>query len=74
MDVYGAKILTSTERHPVVIGEVLRECPQLTGNLFHDAHTAVLMREHGIQRIYTCDQDFRRFAFLDPVDPAQEMR
>ncbi len=71
---YGVKILTSTERHPVVIREVLRECPWLTGNVLHDAHTAVLMREHGIQKIYTRDLDFRKFTFLDPIDPTQEMR
>jgi len=36
----------------------------------HDAHTAVLMREHGIKRVYTRDTDFHRFPFLEPVDPA----
>jgi predicted nucleic acid-binding protein len=35
----------------------------------HDLHTAVLMREHGISRIVTRDADFRRFRFLDVVDP-----
>ena len=43
--------------------------PQLAGNLAHDAHTAALMREHGIRRIYTRDTDFHRFPFLEPVDP-----
>jgi CubicO group peptidase (beta-lactamase class C family) len=32
--------------------------------------TAVLMREHGIRRIYTRDTDFHRFPFLEPIDPA----
>ena len=41
----------------------------LEGNLMHDAHTAALMREHGIRRIYTRDTDFHRFPFLEPVDP-----
>ena len=39
------------------------------GNLAHDLHTAVLMREHGISRICTRDTDFRRFPFLTVVDP-----
>jgi predicted nucleic acid-binding protein len=35
----------------------------------HDVQTAVLMREHGIRRIYTRDADFHRFEFLEVVDP-----
>ncbi len=34
-----------------------------------DAQTAVLMREHGIKRIYTRDTDFHRFGFVEPIDP-----
>jgi predicted nucleic acid-binding protein len=33
------------------------------------AGTAVLMREHGIQRIITRDSDFHRFSFVQVVDP-----
>ena len=36
----------------------------------HDAHTAILMREHGIRTIYTRDADFHRFPFIEPIDPA----
>jgi predicted nucleic acid-binding protein len=48
---------------------VIAELPWLAGNLLHDAHTAILMREHGIRRICTRDTDFHRFAFLEVVDP-----
>jgi predicted nucleic acid-binding protein len=41
----------------------------VAGNLVHDAHTAALMREHGIRRIYTRDTDFHRFPFVEPIDP-----
>ena len=34
-----------------------------------DAHTAILMHEHGIRRIVTRDADFHRFPFLEVVDP-----
>ena len=37
--------------------------------LVHDFHTAVLMREHGVATIYTRDVDFRRFGFLEVIDP-----
>lgn len=64
-------ILVDTDRHPGDAEQVLRELPQLSGNLLHDAHTAVLMREHGIRRIYTRDADFHRFPFLEVIDPLQ---
>jgi toxin-antitoxin system PIN domain toxin len=64
-------MLVPTERHAAVISEVLSEMPDLAGNLLHDAHTAVLMREHGIRTIYTRDTDYHRFAFVSPVDPAR---
>ncbi len=63
-------ILQATERHASVAAAVIHELPHLAGNLLHDAHTAMLMREHGIRRIYTRDTDFHRFAFLEPIDPA----
>lgn len=65
----GLGLLTATERHADVAAEVVRDVPYLQGNLMHDAQTAVLMREHGIKRIYTRDTDFHRFPFLEPVDP-----
>lgn len=65
----GLDVLVPTERHARVLGEVIDELPHLAGNLLHDAHTAVLMREHGIRRICTRDTDFHRFPFLEPVDP-----
>ena len=65
----GLQMLGPTERHADVLAEVIHEVPLLAGNLIHDAHTAVLMREHGIRRICTRDTDFHRFAFLEPIDP-----
>jgi len=62
-------ILVAGDRHREVAAEVVREVPHLSGNLIHDAHTAILMREHGIRRIYTRDTDFHRFPFLEPLDP-----
>jgi hypothetical protein len=65
----GLGLLVPTERHEAVAAQVFNEVPHLAGNLVHDAQTAVLMREHGIRRIYTRDTDFHRFPFLEPVDP-----
>ena len=65
----GLEALSETDQHAEVAGEVLAELPWLAGNVLHDAHTAILMREHGVRRIYTHDADFHRFPFLEVVDP-----
>jgi toxin-antitoxin system PIN domain toxin len=62
-------ILVEGERHEAVLEEIASKLPDLRGNLVHDAHTAVLMREHGIHRIVTRDMDFHRFDFLEVRDP-----
>ena len=65
----GMSILVATQRHAAVAGEVLAALPHLSGNVLHDAHTAILMREHGIRRICTRDTDFNQFTFLEVIDP-----
>ena len=65
----GLGILVATDRHAAVAAKVFEEIPHLSGNLVHDARTAILMREHGVRSIYTRDTDFHRFPFLDPLDP-----
>ena len=65
----GLAILIPTQRHADVAGEVILELPHLAGNLLHDAHTAILMREQGIRQICTRDSDFHQFAFLEVIDP-----
>lgn len=62
-------VLIPTERHAEVAAGAIRDVPHLSGNLMHDAETAILMREHGVTRIYTRDTDFHRFPFLEPIDP-----
>ncbi len=65
----GLGILVATDRHASVAGQVLSQNASVSGNLMHDAHTAILMQEHGVRRIYTRDTDFHRFPFLEPLDP-----
>lgn len=65
----GLRVLVETPRHTAVAAEVFGEVPDLRGNLVHDARTAILMREHGVGRIYTRDTDFHRFPFLEVLDP-----
>jgi toxin-antitoxin system PIN domain toxin len=68
----GLGILIPTRRHADVAGKVIAELPHVAGNLLHDAHTAILMREHGVMRICTRDTDFTQFPFLEVVVPLRD--
>ena len=39
------------------------------GNLVPDAHIATILRQHGVRRFYTADTDFKKFGFLEVVNP-----
>ena len=65
----GLDVLVPTQRHSDVAEQVITELPWLAGNVVHDAHTAVPMREHGIRRVCTKDMDFHRFPFVEVIDP-----
>jgi uncharacterized protein len=64
-----AAILTPTERHFSALETVVAELGRPAGNLFHDIHTAALMREHGVREIITADTDFLQFRFLEVTNP-----
>ncbi len=68
----GFSILTPTQRHAAVLSEIVEELPDIRGNIAHDLHIAVLMREHGISRICSRDSDFLRFPFLSVIDPLRQ--
>jgi predicted nucleic acid-binding protein len=74
VDLRGATALVATTRHAAVAAQVLAELPELSGNLLHDAHTAILLREHGVKQICTRDTDFARFPFLEVIDPLRAAR
>jgi predicted nucleic acid-binding protein len=67
-------IIGPTSRHAALLRATIRDVGRPSGSLFHDLHTAVVMREHGVSEIMTADADFRKFPFLvvtDPVHPAR---
>ncbi len=72
LDSPGFDLLSPTPRHAAVLSQTLNELPDVRGNLCHDLHTAVVMREHGIGAICTRDTDFHRFPFLSVVDPLRQ--
>jgi toxin-antitoxin system PIN domain toxin len=65
----GFRALLPTVEHSDYLKSFIEAFPQLSSSLLHDAHTAVLMQEHGIKRIYSGDTDFHRFPFLEVIDP-----
>jgi toxin-antitoxin system PIN domain toxin len=40
-----------------------------TGNLVPDAQVATILLQHGVRRIYSADTDFRKFDFLEVINP-----
>jgi len=57
-------VLVETPVHQTTIEECGQRVPALAGNLLHDFHTAVLMREHGVRDILTLDGDFQAFPWV----------
>jgi len=66
-------LLTPTSRHASLLRATAAEFGKPAGNIFHDLHTAVLMREHGVREIMTADLDFRKFSFLTVTNPIRQV-
>ena len=62
-------ILRVEDSHWSLLGALLAELTHPSGNLFFDVRTVVLMREHGVRRIYTTDTDFLQFPGIEVVNP-----
>lgn len=62
-------LLVPTDRHFEVLEEVVAGLGHPAGNLYHDIHTATLMREHGVPEIVTADTDFLQMKFLTVLNP-----
>lgn len=71
LDCPSASILLPTPQHAAILAELLIQTPHLRGNILHDLHTAVLMREHGIREICTRDTHFHRFPNMTVIDPTK---
>ena len=62
-------ILAPTERHFEVLQQVVEDLGHPSGSVFHDIHTATLMKEHGVPEIVTADAHFFQFRFLKVTNP-----
>jgi len=63
------QILSAMDRHWESLRGLVTELGEPSGNFFFDVHTAALMREHGIRRIASADNDFAKFSRLELVNP-----
>lgn len=62
------RVLSEEEGFWRIYREVANAFP-VRGNLVPDAHLAALLRQHGVRTLYTNDSDFRRFSFLQVLNP-----
>ena len=62
---HSCLVLTETSEHRVELAAAVGQLPRIGGNQLHDLHHAIVMREHGIRDILTCDTDFRLFPWVD---------
>lgn len=62
-------LLASGEDHWDQLEKTLERLSYPSGNLFFDIRTVVLMKEHGIRKIYTTDTDFLQFTGIEVVNP-----
>ena len=63
------QILVETPEHAASFQEICALLPSARGNFIHDCHYATLLKEHGIQRIMSTDTDFKKFGFLEVINP-----
>ena len=63
-----ARVIQETDSFAADYAEVARSAC-VYGNLVPDAHTATILRQHGVRRFYTADTDFKKFDFLEVVNP-----
>lgn len=57
-------IISETDIHNDILLNCISQTHRITGNLIHDFHIAVLMKEHGVSEIVTFDKDFNAFPWI----------
>ena len=62
-------VLSANHNHWALLEREITRMGDPRGNLYFDLRTVVLMREHGLRRIYTADRDFHQFKDIEVVDP-----
>jgi toxin-antitoxin system PIN domain toxin len=63
-----ARVIQETASFALDYAEVSKSAG-IYGNLVPDAHIATILRQHGVRRFYTADTNFKKFGFLEVVNP-----
>jgi toxin-antitoxin system PIN domain toxin len=63
-----ARVIQETASFALDYAEVSKSAG-IYGNLVPDAHIATILRQHGVRKFYTADTDFKKFGFLEVVNP-----
>lgn len=69
VDADNVRVLAAEEGRGSLLGDILAELTHPGGNLFFDVRRFVLVREHGVRRIYTTDTDCLQFVGIEVVNP-----
>ena len=62
------RTLSETDNFLEIYSWISRKLP-VRGNLVPDAHLAALLLQHGVRVLFTADTDFKKFDFLDAINP-----
>lgn len=65
----NAVLLQEGPSHAASLKYAMEKSGFQRGYFIHDCHIAALLHENGVRTIITADHDFRRFPFLEVVDP-----
>lgn len=72
IDADNVHVLHTGDSHWTLLADLLADLTHPSGNLFFDVRTVVLMREHGVHRIYSTDTDFLQFSGIEVVNPLRD--
>lgn len=65
----NVEILQETEVHFLTLKKEGGPLHNIRGNLLHDLHMVILMKEHDVKKILTADTDFHRFSDIEVINP-----
>lgn len=69
LDLAQCEVLSETALHRQTVSDVIKAFPLVKSNGMHDLHYAAILKENGVKKILTCDSDFKRYDFLEVINP-----
>lgn len=72
IDSYDIRILDEDIEWWKSLKDIENHIPGLRGNEVFDARIAICLKQHKIKRIYTYDSDFKKYSFLQTIQPLKK--